>query len=86
MALEIQQSILSEVADFLVSQPSLEELANYQAPPTIQQYLDMLLDKNGEGTISAEELRELDKILAIGSLMNLAKVKAKLKLAGKAYS
>ena len=84
MAVDLQQSIFSEIADFLVSQPSLEELADYHVSAAIQQHLDMLLDKNSEGTISSKERLELDKILAIGSLMNLAKIKAKLKLAGKA--
>jgi hypothetical protein len=84
METSIQQSIFSEIADFLVSQPSLEELANYRVSPAIQQHLDMLLDKNSEGTITSEERLELDKILAIGSLMNLAKVKAKLKMVGTA--
>ena len=84
MALNIQQSIFSEIADFLVSQPSLEALASYRASPAMQQHLDMLLDKNGEGTISSEERLELDKMLAIGSLMDFVKIKAKLKLAATA--
>jgi hypothetical protein len=46
MALNIQQSIFTELADFLVSQPSLEAIAAYQVPAGVQQYIDDLLEKN----------------------------------------
>ena len=83
MTLDIQQSIYSELADFLVSQPTLEEIADYKVPPGVQQHIDVLLDKNSEGNLSPEERLELEKILAVSHLMTLAKTKAKLKLAGK---
>ena len=80
MAIDTQQSIYAEVADFLASQPTLEELAAYQVSATVQQYIDGLLEKNrGEG-LSAEERLELEKILAVSHVMTLAKTKAKLKL------
>jgi hypothetical protein len=84
MALNIQQSIFSELADFMVSQPSLEKIASYQVPAPIQQHIDYLLEKNSDASISIDEKQELEKILVITDLMNLAKAKAKLKLAGKA--
>jgi hypothetical protein len=45
MALNIQQSIFTELADFLVSQPSLEAIAAYQVSAGVQQYIDDLLEK-----------------------------------------
>lgn len=84
MALNVQQSIFSELAEFLVSQPTLEALAAYQVSPGIQQYIDMLLDKNREGGLSSDERLELEKILAVSQVMTLTKTKAALKLAGKA--
>jgi hypothetical protein len=83
MALNIQQSIFSEIADFLISQPSLQDFAAYRVSESIQSYLDDLLEKNREEGLTADERRELEKILAITHLMDLAKAKAKLKLAGK---
>jgi hypothetical protein len=80
MGLNIQQSIASEVSDFLVSLPILEELANYKVSAGVQQYVDSLLDKNSAGELSPEERLELEKILAVSHLMSLAKTKAKLKL------
>ncbi|GIL11356.1 MAG: hypothetical protein DWB42_11250 [Chloroflexi bacterium] len=84
MAVDVQQSIYTELADFLVSRPTLEEIAAYQVSPGVQQYLDDLLEKNREGVLSADERLELEKILAVSHMMTLTKTKAQLKLAGKA--
>lgn len=84
MAVNIQQSIFSELADFLVSQPRLEEIAAYKVPSGVQQHLNDLLEKNREAALSQEERLELEKIMAIVDVMDLAKAKARLKLAGKA--
>ena len=81
MALDV---FYSELADFLVSQPTLEAIAEYKVPPGVQQHIHALLDKNGEGNLSPEERLELEIILAIATMMDLAKAKARLKLAGKA--
>jgi hypothetical protein len=83
MAINIQQSIFSELADFLVSQPTLEAIAAYKVSPGVQQYIDELLDKNRDGLLSAEERLELEKILAVSQVMTLTKIKANLKLDGK---
>ena len=40
MAINIQQSIAQTISDFLVSQPSLEAIAAYQAPPAMQELID----------------------------------------------
>jgi hypothetical protein len=84
MAINIQQSIFSELADFIISQPSLEVIAAYQVSVSVQQRIDYLLEKNTESDLSPEERQELEKILVMTDFMNLAKAKAKLKLAGKA--
>lgn len=83
MAVNTQQSIYSELADFIVSQPTLEEIAAYHVSPEIQQHIDNLLEKNREEGLTADERTEIDKLLAISHLMTLAKAKARLKLAGK---
>lgn len=81
MSVQVQQSIFSELADFLVSQPTLEELAAYKVTTGVQMYIDSLLEKNAEGQLSTDERLELEKILAVSHVMTLAKTKAKLKLA-----
>jgi hypothetical protein len=84
MAVNIQPSIFSELADFWVSQPTLEAIAAYQVPSGVQQHIDALLEKNRETGLTPDERLELEKILAVADVMDLAKAKAKLKLAGKA--
>jgi hypothetical protein len=83
MALNVQQSIFAEVADFFVSQPTLADIAAYQMPQQVQQHIQHLLDKNREAGLSPEERLELEKILAIADLLTVAKAKAKRKLADK---
>lgn len=84
MVLNVQQSIFAELADFLVTQPTLEELATYRVSDAVQQHLDDLLERNREAGLSSQEQLELEKILAVLQMMDLAKAKAQLKLAGKA--
>jgi hypothetical protein len=83
MVLNVQQSIFAEMADFLVTQPTLEQLATYKVSSGVQQHIDDLLEKNREEGLSAQERLELEKILAVVQMMDLAKGKAQLKLAGK---
>ncbi len=85
MAISTQRSIYDELSDFLVSQPTLEEIANYHLSDIVQQQIDEMIEKNGEDLLSADERLELENILAVASFMDLAKAKAKLKLAGKAF-
>lgn len=84
MTVSIQASIYSDVADLLVSQPSLEDLANFRFAEPIQRYIENLLEKNREGELSADEKLELEHILAINHVISLTKAKAKLKLVNKA--
>jgi len=83
MVLNVQQSIFAELADFLVTQPTLEELASYKVSAGVQEYIDDLLERNREEGLSAPERLELEKILAVVQMLDLAKAKAQLKLAGK---
>lgn len=80
MAVNIQRSIISELSDFIVSQPSLEIIAAYTVSSSVQQRIDYLLNKNAAASLSAEEREELEHILVLTDLMNVAKAKAKLKL------
>lgn len=83
MAVNTQQSIFAELADFPVTQPTLEALAAYKVSPGIQQHIGDLLERNREEGLSAQERLELEKILAVLQTMDLARAKAQLRLAGK---
>ena len=73
----------AELADFLVTQPTLEALASYKVSAGVQLHIDDLLERNREEGLSPQERLELEKILAVVQMMDLAKAKAQLKLAGK---
>lgn len=83
MAVETQQSIFVELAEFIVSQPSLEAIANYRVSPALEQRAHELLEKNREQGLTPEEHDEIEKFTALSDIMTLAKAKARLKLAGK---
>jgi hypothetical protein len=81
MTLNVQQSIFTELAEFIVSQPGLEAIAAYRMPATLDQRIHDLLEKNRESHLTPDEQAEMDKLLAMSHLMTLAKAKARLKLA-----
>jgi hypothetical protein len=84
MALNIQQSILSELADFIVSQPTLEAIIEYSLPESLEQRAHELLEKNREDGLTRDEREEMEHIIAVEDVITLAKAKARLKLLGKA--
>jgi hypothetical protein len=84
MALNIQQSVLSELADFIVSQPTLEAIITYSLPESLEQRAHELLEKNREESLTRDEREEMEHILAMEDMITLAKAKARLKLMGKA--
>lgn len=83
MTLNIQQSIFSELADFIVSQPTLDAIAAYRVPETLEQRVQELLEKNREEGLTPDEREEMHQFLAMSHLMTLAKAKARLKLVGE---
>jgi len=55
VAVNIQQSTFEAVAEFLASQPTLEDIANYRASEAMDERVHALLEKNREDSLSAEE-------------------------------
>ncbi len=80
MMLDLQQSIFIEIADFITSQPTLEDIIAYHISPSQQERIDDLLDRNREGTLSSDERQEMETYLIISHVMSLAKAKARFKL------
>ena len=77
----IEQSIFSDLADFIVSRPTLESIINYRLPETLDQRVHELLEKNREQGVTPQEREEMDNVLAMSDLMTLTKAKARLKKA-----
>ena len=69
-------SALDEVLTFLVSSPTPQQIIEFHASPAAQERLRYLLDVNREGTLTAEELAELDEASWINHFVILLKAKA----------
>lgn len=83
MALNIHQSVFSELADFLVERPTLEAMIEHRLPDDLAERVHELLDKNRENNLTRDERDELNLYLAADHFMTLLKAKARLKLEGK---
>src|SRR4051812_27375476 len=81
---EVKRTLKDVVTDFLASAPSVEEIIAYRLPPDLQTRAHLLLSKNQEGRLSAEEGLELDEFRQIDHLLTLVKAKARLKQQGHA--
>jgi len=70
-----ERRIFQELSDLLASNPSQEQLLNYRPSKGLQQRLQRLLARQGEGTLTYEQQRELDEFLHAEMLMGLVKAK-----------
>lgn len=65
--------LVDEIADFLASGPSREQLLSFRPSEAVQQHARELLTKSNQGTLSAEEERELGQLEQAELLMRLVK-------------
>jgi uncharacterized protein (DUF433 family) len=72
--------IADALSDFIVSQPTLEQIAEFKAAHDQQERMSELLDKNRRGRISDAEWAELEKVMTVSHVITLAKAKARLKM------
>jgi hypothetical protein len=61
----------------------LEEVADFQFPPAIQDQIARLMDKNTEDQLSEDERKELQALVELSELVSLMKGRAKLLLRQK---
>ncbi|MFM5979678.1 MAG: hypothetical protein ACKO9I_03895 [Sphaerospermopsis kisseleviana] len=66
----------TEVLDFLIKQPTPEQIAKFKVSSHAQIRLEELLEKNRRGTISETESSELDVYEQLDQLMILLKARA----------
>ncbi|HEV3255941.1 MAG TPA: hypothetical protein VG013_03605 [Gemmataceae bacterium] len=71
--------ILDEITDFLASSPSREQLLNYRPSDEVQQRARELLAKLKNGQLTEAENRELDQFESVEMLMQLLKIKARMR-------
>ncbi|MBC7811646.1 MAG: hypothetical protein H7175_10890 [Burkholderiales bacterium] len=71
------------MTSFLLSRPTPEQVIEFQASDAVNDRLHELLDKNSEGSLTAEEQSELNRFLEYDHIFTMLKAKARLQLAGE---
>jgi len=66
---------IEEIADFLASGPSPEELLEFRPSPHTQARAEELLGKLKDGCLSTEERQELDQFEQVERLMRFVKAR-----------
>ena len=61
------------ILEFLVSQPSSEDLLSFEPTPAMQKRANALLKKNQAGQLTSAEEKELDEYLRINHLVTMLK-------------
>jgi len=80
MALPQEKTVFGEVTDFLANNPTPQEIIDYRLPAYLQERAHELLDKNGEGMLTADEQKEMMDFSRIDHMLTMLKAKTRLKL------
>jgi hypothetical protein len=75
-----QLSAYDELADLMVSM-NPAKIIEFKASPALQRRFEELVEKEKNKVISTEEKNELDRILMVNHVINLAKIRAHQQLA-----
>ncbi len=76
----MDRTLFDEITDFLLSQPTPEDILAFSPSDSLNARLHELLDKNRNETLAANERTELEQFLQIDHLFAMLKAKARLKL------
>ena len=74
------RSVFSEITDFFATNPTPEDIIAYRLPDGLQVRAHLLLERNGEGELTADEREELLDYVRVEEMMSLLKAKMKRKL------
>jgi hypothetical protein len=74
------RTVFSVITDFLATNPTPQEIIDYQLPDYLEERAHELLDLNGEGLLSEAERDEMFDFVRVDEMMSLLKAKMKLKL------
>lgn len=70
----VPNHVYRDVLNFLISQPSPQELAQFAPKPEVQAHVTALLEKNRAGMLTAVEQNELDEYVRINHLVTMFKL------------
>ena len=72
-----KRTIFDEIAEFMASSPTHEEILEFHPSPSIERRASQLLEQNREGTLSDSDQRELDEFSHAESLMRRLKAQVR---------
>lgn len=75
-----EQTVYNEVMDFLLSQPTPEQVLALRPSPTAQERMRYLLDGNRNHSLNDAERAELDENLQLEHFVRRLKIRARYKL------
>ena len=75
--------VFAVITDFLVEDPTDEELLAYKLPDDLQKRVSHLLYLNRESELPCEQRHELDDLVYADNLISLLKTKIRLRQCGK---
>lgn len=74
------ESPIIEVADFILSAPTPEQIIAFKPSDRSEDRLSKLLSLNRQGTLAENDRAELDQYLWVNHLMNMLKIRVREKL------
>jgi hypothetical protein len=74
------RTIFGVIADFIASDPTPESIIAYHLPEDLQQRVDELVERNGEGLLTFDDQQELYDFMRADEMMSMIKAKTLLKL------
>lgn len=66
-----QNSPVEELATFLASRPSVQEIAAFRLSDSALARVEELMDRNKQGILTADEERELDRLILLDDVIGL---------------
>ena len=74
------KSVVTEITDFLATNPTPQEIIEYQLPEYLKNRAHELLDKNGEDELDGREYDEMMDFVRIDQMLSLLKIKMRIRL------
>ncbi len=72
----VPNTVYQYILEFMISQPSPEQVLAFGPTPAMQRRVDELMAKNRASSLTAAETRELDEYVRINHLITLLKARA----------
>lgn len=83
MAIAPAKPISEEIADFLMTAPTPEQIIAFKVPEVLQKRALELLERNRQDRMTVDERAEMENFMEIEHFLTILKAKARLKLAGE---